>query len=198
LEIVSTGATRQPGTKIERRREPVYNAFESVFLFLQGDDAPAKWRGEDLPTPVPENIAREIVWDLFEINFRFELFALDSRASTVSRTNEDRVDLVDQCFATKTSLFTDRTPQGNCGLVDDDWRERHHYLLAMFRLMATWEGKQPPIFRKLSEENEGTDLRKEQMKELEESIAQFYTQSFFDYFGRAALIPHCVAQPSYH
>ena len=195
LEMISTGATHRPGTKTEKRRQPVWDAFGLLIPMLQNNKHLSLWRGQELPMPPPENIIREIVWELFELNFRSELFALDSRASTIPCTNEDRVDLVNQCFVPTTGLYFIQIPEGNHGLVDDNWRSRRHYLLAMFRLMVAWEGRKPQIFGRLSG-GDAADLGKEQMKEFEESIAQFYTQTFFDYFGRAALIPHCIAEPS--
>ncbi|KAF9001257.1 hypothetical protein BDZ89DRAFT_920731, partial [Hymenopellis radicata] len=39
--------------------------------------APVSWRDQPLPNPPPENVISEIFWELFEINFRYELVALD-------------------------------------------------------------------------------------------------------------------------
>ncbi|KAF9010863.1 hypothetical protein BDZ89DRAFT_964361, partial [Hymenopellis radicata] len=39
--------------------------------------APVLWRDQPLPNPLPENVISEIFWELFEINFRYELVALD-------------------------------------------------------------------------------------------------------------------------
>ncbi|KAF9006279.1 hypothetical protein BDZ89DRAFT_930163, partial [Hymenopellis radicata] len=35
------------------------------------------WRDQPLPDPLPQNVISEIFWELFEINFRYELVALD-------------------------------------------------------------------------------------------------------------------------
>ncbi|KAF9019585.1 hypothetical protein BDZ89DRAFT_924924, partial [Hymenopellis radicata] len=35
------------------------------------------WRDQPLPNPLPEHVISEIFWELFEINFRYELVALD-------------------------------------------------------------------------------------------------------------------------
>ncbi|KAF9013029.1 hypothetical protein BDZ89DRAFT_935192, partial [Hymenopellis radicata] len=48
----------------------------STAYFFMGT-ATVLWRDQPLPNPLPENVILEIFWELFEINFRYELVALD-------------------------------------------------------------------------------------------------------------------------
>ena len=59
------------------------------------------WRDQLLlPGNVPEQrIGQEILWELYELNFRFELLALDEQASQSVTSKMDRQDDVLACFA---------------------------------------------------------------------------------------------------
>ena len=145
LEVASSDAQRQPGTKTNQRREPIYHAFGSLLKTATSANFVSRWRDKKLPVPLPESIVQEVLWELFELNFRSELFALDSRASTTHRDNLERADLVNSCFSESTGLYDIAIPEGNCGLVSDDWRERRHFLMVMVHIMSLWEWKKPVL-----------------------------------------------------
>jgi hypothetical protein len=142
-------------------------------------------------------VVQEILWELYELNFRFEFLALDRRANNSPMANQQselnsRQDDLMACFMPSKSndltFFVTEIPERNGGLAADSWHERLAYLLAMHKVMTTWDGTKPEGF---GLGNRGINSFTEKSVELlEEAIATFYTQSFFDYFGRAATVPH--------
>jgi len=78
----------------------------------------------------------------------------------------------------------------NIGLVANDWRERVSFVSALVNMMSCWKGSKPEVFKywlhRAEELSEGLAL------ELEHEAAHFYMQTFYNYFGCARLIPHCV------
>lgn len=140
---------------------------------------------------------QEVLWELYELNWRFELLALDSRANEPGSPVSEDQSLVRQqdimaCFVPsstgdQTFLVTE-IPSSNGGLAADDWRERAKYLIAMYRVMSTWNGVKPAHFDFGSQPLQ--NLSEDAVSLLEGAIAEFYTQEFFNYFGRAATVPH--------
>jgi hypothetical protein len=151
------------------------------------------WNNQEVKT-VMDAVKEEILWELSELNFRFELFALDSRASTVKG---DRQALVAACFAgcTSGSLLVTDLATANCGLADVDWEKRSTYLHALKRVMMSWPSA-PSILQ--LEKFRWSD---KDIDELEEHVCHFYVDSFYNHFRWAPIIPqhlsHTVAQYHY-
>ncbi|KAJ6607490.1 hypothetical protein B0H10DRAFT_2227794 [Mycena sp. CBHHK59/15] len=125
--------------------------------------------------------AKEILWDIAEMNFRYELLALDARASGIDRPEECR-----QCFADAVLLGLD-IGLSKRGLAAVASAERHPYLLQLARLMCDWRcGPRPDI---IAEAGQRTTWTMEAVAALEDVDAGYYAQSFYDLFGRAAVIP---------
>ena len=94
------------------------------------------WNNQTVET-LTDALKEQVLWELAELNFRFELLALDSRANG---DRCERQNLVAECFpgcTTATLLVTDLS-MANHGLADENWEERAHYLQALKRLMKTW------------------------------------------------------------
>jgi hypothetical protein len=153
---------------------------------LVSTDGQLEWNGKTLETP--SDLEREeILWELAELNFRFELQALDARA-TAAESRSDRQLLVTACFpygesGTATLLVAD-LGAANHGLASQNWEEKAPYLQALRQLMATWRGEIPPIIR-----TEKYRWSKQEIEDLEIAIANFYVRSFFNYFHRAPVVP---------
>ncbi|KAK6988493.1 hypothetical protein R3P38DRAFT_3332029 [Favolaschia claudopus] len=144
----------------------------------------------DFPVP-PEHAremrlhtAQEFLWEIAEINFRYEFLSLDVRASKLYRPDECR-----RCFAGDGLLPTDFC-EGQRGLGAREPEDRLPYLLSMAHLMSSWsvpcqrpEGINTANARPMEEWN-GHDVR-----QLERRVARYYTQSFYELFGRAAVVP---------
>ncbi|KAJ7035893.1 hypothetical protein C8F04DRAFT_1258526 [Mycena alexandri] len=132
--------------------------------------------------PIPVNRAREILWGIAESNFRFEFLALDCRASGMVRPDDCR-----KCFAGDTVMAMP-LEEGKRGLAALTSAERHKYFLRIAKLMEAWIPRPGGVIMQANAaaEQEWDRFKRE---ELETEVGRHYTQTFFDYFGRAAVIP---------
>jgi len=153
-------------------------------LFSETEVGQLSWNGK-----VVENVSNlereEILWELAELNFRFELLVLDSCAS--SNVDDDRYKLVGECFpgcASGISLLVADLGAANHGLASTNWEERSQYLMALKRRMMTWRGDIPLIILV-----EKYKWKEQDIRDLEDAITSFYTQSFYRFFRRAAIVP---------
>ncbi|KAJ7023086.1 hypothetical protein C8F04DRAFT_1271722 [Mycena alexandri] len=145
-------------------------------------------RIEGFPVPdqsVPQftlNETREIIWEVAEIGFRFEFCALDRRAS-----GKERVSAVKDCFA--GHMFVGIPLHlGKQGWAATALEERHRYVARTARLMLDWITKspQPSILQRIVDHRPWSSAH---MQELETAVCRYYTQAFWEHFGRAAVLP---------
>ncbi|KAK7046956.1 hypothetical protein R3P38DRAFT_92560 [Favolaschia claudopus] len=124
--------------------------------------------------------AREIIWSVAEMNFRFELLSLDRRASGLSRGGACRA----RCFPSP-QLLDIPLDDSKRGFASSVMQDRHPYTLRLARLMLDWKGV-PRVICELAQQSEcSTD----DMVRLEEAVPRFYCQQFYEHFGRAAVVP---------
>ncbi|KAK7059992.1 hypothetical protein R3P38DRAFT_3168445 [Favolaschia claudopus] len=123
--------------------------------------------------------AREIIWSVAEMGFRFELLSLDHRASGLNRGVACRA-----CFPSPRLL---EIPLDNSkrGFASSTVQDRHPYSLRLARLMLDWKDV-PRAIRELAQQSEWSA---EDMSTLEEAVTGFYCQQFYEHFGRAAVVP---------
>ncbi|KAF8057832.1 hypothetical protein FPV67DRAFT_557001 [Lyophyllum atratum] len=146
---------------------------------------PVAWEGKAFESLGDQDF-EEILWELAELNFRQELLALDCRVYSPPDDlshSRSRQALVTACFPSG-QLLVAALPEANHGIASYDSKERCRYLLGLQRLMRDWPGKKPDIFSV-----DQIKWREGDIDELEERIAQFYTQTFFNHFRRAPVIP---------
>lgn len=135
-----------------------------------------------------DNEYEEILWELTELNFRFELLALDALL-TSGASDFDRQQMVENCFSGHSgSLMVVQLSSSNCGLGDESWEARAPFYHALRRLMASW-AKSPVSFQ-----TEKLRWKRGEMEVLERDIATFYTQSFFNFFHRAPIVPRRLSR----
>ena len=156
---------------------------------------PLVWQDKEYPPGVlpPEGVVREILWELYELNFIHELVSLDRRACAeldLSDTAQllDRQTKISRCFPIESFQHVS-IPSRNCGLAAENLSERFHFIIALFVVMKSWRGDQPKIFE-ASEENVRNFSGQTALSSFENLVAKYYCQQFFNYFGRAAQIPH--------
>jgi hypothetical protein len=173
-------------SNLVRRHEEVKAIFAGTLDELQIDLHVPPF--SHFPT-VPVDEAQRILWELTELNFRFELLALDKRASSLSshRDDDERQAMVLKCFDMPSLVVAD-VQRANFGLQAHDWRERLPFLLALRALMRDWDGLKPTpiLLPDLASHDTYTEL---DVHQLEDGIARFYTQSFYRLFGRATVVP---------
>ncbi|KAJ7681686.1 hypothetical protein B0H17DRAFT_1333643 [Mycena rosella] len=114
--------------------------------------------------PISTHRAQEIVWEVAEANFRFELLSLDHQATCREWPYTAR-----QCFA-GGGLMDLPLRLSKEGLAAASPGERHPYILQMARIMTDWEPRTPDIM----------------------GVTAHYTQRFFTVFGRAPVILMCL------
>jgi hypothetical protein len=158
-----------------------------------GSMGPIVWQGREYTAGVlpPENVVREILWELYEVNFIHELQSLDRRACQnldLSNPNQlfDRQIEISQCFHTSSFRHVP-IPSENIGLADNDFDKRFRFVTGLVFVMNSWKGDKPAI---LAGDLSKVELSPSAAMELEKVVAKYYCQQFFNYFGRAAQVPH--------
>ena len=152
------------------------------------------WQDKVYPLGVlpPEDVVREILWELYELNFIHELQSLD-RLAYADLDLSDTAQLVERqmkisrCFPIN-SFRRVTIPSENCGLAADDLGERFRFVIELLHVVKSWRGDQPALFD-ISMDNLRNSTNQTRML-MEKTIAKYYCQQFFNYFGRAAQIPH--------
>ncbi|KAJ7897961.1 hypothetical protein B0H14DRAFT_2557474 [Mycena olivaceomarginata] len=135
--------------------------------------------------PLHVHRTKELLWELVEINFRYKFLALDAHASGLDRPNECR-----RCFAGEGLIGMDFR-ESQRGLAAHEAMDRLLYLLCMVGLMCDWS---VPCERpkQIDTAKGRTEWVAGSVRHLEQKVAQYYTQSFYGLFGRAAVVPMCL------
>ena len=182
--------SREPN--LVRQREQVKAIFANALDELNIELCPPP---SDYCPTVPVDEAQATLWELTELNFRFELLALDAHASGLSSNQDEheRQAMVLRCFNVPSLIVVD-AQRPNVGLQAHDWRERLPFLLALRALMRDWDGLKPTPL--LQPDLASHDMYTEaEVQQLEHHVARFYTQTFYRLFGRAAVIPTQLPVP---
>ena len=161
---------------------------------------PVTWQDKNYPPGVlpADHVVRGILWELYELNFAYEFLSLDRRACSILDTTSDdlqlmqRQALVSKCFPVDPFL-SGLLPDRNCGLAANDIDERIPFILCFVQVMQSWKGNKPPIFNLAAQPYQ--KIPESQASALEEVATKYYCQQFFNYFGRAALVPHRLFMP---
>ncbi|KAJ7496266.1 hypothetical protein B0H11DRAFT_1910025 [Mycena galericulata] len=141
------------------------------------------------PPPVNTNpgysipVAQQIIWELAEVNFRWELLSLDKRASGRTRPHE-----VKMCFA-GGMLLEVLLELGKRGLAASALEERHRYHVRLATLMLDWKVQSRRPSSIVPSITQRASWSPQDMADLEWAVARYYTQSFFELFGRPAVLP---------
>jgi hypothetical protein len=140
------------------------------------------------PPPIDDIEARAILWRLSELNFRFELLALNKRAGPAGRDAFECDQAVRNALHL-TSLQAVDMDMSNKSFRSGHWQSCLPSLLQLASLMRDWSGDIPLPIQHEKPFGEYTEL---DTGVLENAVARFYTDTFFIFFGRAAVIPTCL------
>ncbi|KAJ7111275.1 hypothetical protein C8R44DRAFT_883097 [Mycena epipterygia] len=167
--------TQRRSSKLEDRIRPALEA--SNVTTIEGFPVPS----ELLPHFSLEQ-TREIVWRVVETSFRFEFCALDRRAS-----GKNRLDEVWACFAGHM-LVGAPLEMSKQGWAARTLEERHRYVRRTAWLMVDWttKSRRPDIIHHVRDHHKWSPT---DMEYLEAAVCRYYTQSFWEYFGHAAVLP---------
>ncbi|KAJ7028234.1 hypothetical protein C8F04DRAFT_1266136 [Mycena alexandri] len=125
---------------------------------------------------------REIIWEVAEAGFRFELCALDRKAS-----GKQRLAQVKDCFAGHMLIGTPLR-LAKLGWAAPTLEERHRYVARTAQLMVDWRTSSSPL-RILQRVVDRRPWSVSGMQELETAVCEYYTQAFWEHFGHAAVLP---------
>jgi hypothetical protein len=113
---------------------------------------PIVWQGKEYPPGVlpPDNVVREILWELYQMNFIHELLSLDRRACAdldLSNTTQllERQNTISQCFPISSFRHVS-IPSENDGLAADNLETRFGFITVLLLVMKSWKGDKPVIF----------------------------------------------------
>ena len=135
--------------------------------------------------PITADVAQEILWEISELNFRVELSALDHYASALPFDN--RRSSVLRCFAScPGNLYAVTFEEASAGLGALDIRHRAPYFQHLYSLMKDWKGHEragPALSQDIGMCTNG------ELGDFEKRVARYYTQTYYDFFGRACTLP---------
>ena len=182
------------GTKAARRRQESSELIMPGVTVRNALKGPIIWQSKEISSGVlpPDDVVRQILWELYEVNFIHELQSLDHRAcADLDLLNPtqvfERQILISQCFST-SSFRPVPIPPEHLGLAADDLDEWHQFITVLALVMQSWKGEKPVILSAPLD-----NIRKftqQAVMQFETVVAKYYCQQFFNYFGRAAQIPH--------
>jgi hypothetical protein len=186
----NNGGRSSESTKSSKHRQNAQDFLQNCLNAAEGvelvsSDGQLEWNGKAVESP--DDMEREeILWELAELNFRFELCALDSRATTADPGS--RQELIAACFPGgrdgTASLLVADLGAANHGLASENWEEKAPYLQALRKVVATWRGEIPRIIQ-----TEKYHWAKQEIQDLENVVASFYVLSFYNHFHRAPVLP---------
>jgi hypothetical protein len=199
-DLLSTDLSSLSGlsdTKAMKRRQHILNILTPRSLSDPGVKPrstvgePFFWKSRSyLPGALPaEHVVRQILWELYELNFTYEFISLDRRACESLDLLDngkllERESLISKCFVIDT-FKSAPLPNLNRGLAADNFRERLPYLQQMILVMKSWRGMKPPEFYRAD-----PPPVDQQAEDLEKIVSKYYCQEFYRYFGRAAQVLH--------
>ncbi|SJL17030.1 uncharacterized protein ARMOST_20571 [Armillaria ostoyae] len=154
----------------------------------------------DFDLPIEKKEALELVWEICELNFRFELLSLDVRAaarSLRSQATGDEYFQADSTFRIERQTkvrwcFPDAFPspqsaRANYGISSTHWSRRFKKLKYLRKLMEGWAN--PPRREVMAIRPEALEKESRVSVEWEQGLVQHYVQTFYDHFGRPAILP---------
>ncbi len=146
--------------------------------------------------PFDVHHGRQLIWELCELNFRYELLALDSRVAQepatlleVSATTSAISDFASDRQNAILAVFPGGSLIPSAGGLDDgfggEWTKRREHFRKLRELMRGWVVPLPGACHGLL----GMTASEGSLK-VERALAAHYVQTFFDFFGRPPVLPY--------
>ncbi|KAI0356349.1 hypothetical protein OH77DRAFT_1495659 [Trametes cingulata] len=190
------GPKRTHGDVTTRTGQQRYEAIKKVFSgaldmkdFYEGEGA-VSWFSHRLDH-LDVSLCPLILWELFELGFRYELRALDRTLVYVDPTQPVQQFVRERLLA---GVFHDydlhavrEIPQGPVGLAAVVPQARVRCLEALRRVVIRWP-LCPEIICRVP--RIATNMSVDEIETLERALASFYVHTFYTYAGRAPLVPH--------
>ncbi|KAK0460354.1 hypothetical protein IW261DRAFT_1577666 [Armillaria novae-zelandiae] len=155
---------------------------------------------EESKEPFNPRRGQELVWQLCELNFRFELLVLDTCVAScppptdgqnpedaVANFRMERQNLISGIFP-EDSLSSISVTRVNDGLGSTDWSCQYQRLRVLREVMKGWNTPIPFEVKGFM----GPTTESDSTLSVEKAIAKHYAQTFYDTFGRAPILPHRI------
>ena len=198
LEVALTGSKGQGSAK--SRKLAVLEIFSEVATALTqwcsfAPNGEVEWRGKYIPTASlsnpPPRLIKAILWEIYEIGWRYELCALDQvlNPHLWAECRAERLSFLHAIFPGSAGLvlWSESLPStpGDLGLTDSH-SDNERVLRSFCLLLSTWPNAHPSFtYIRLGEGSKHI-----QAYEVMSRACHFYVQTFFDHFSRPPLLPH--------
>ncbi|KAI0691927.1 hypothetical protein C8T65DRAFT_711460 [Cerioporus squamosus] len=188
-----TGRTELDPSKLNTRCwEEIKKVFGTVFQEADLDSNqsdPVWWCGHRFRAVDPE-LCPKIIWEMFDLGFRYELLALD-RLFVPSRKDlhgeRKRVDMLAAIFPGHHLFSIPELPDAGVGLSARVPHHRVPYLEAFRRVVSRW----PSCPTSLHDSTPfATTMSNEEIIAREKVLVKYYVDTFFAQSGRAPIVPH--------
>ena len=204
---------------VRAKRQEMLSSVKDVLFGGHDDLAPVQevqqlmWRKVPVQTENGilrfDHIEKEILWELYEINFRCDLMMLDSKLAPSkwltsidgSRDALDRLMQICLCFVggdtLEFTLLPPAIPAGNVGIAAENMSDCRPYLVALARLMLDWDISVDAIgdIQKFFDEEGKNQFSDIKVYRLSHAVADVYCAGVYMVLGRAAITPHRMNKP---
>lgn len=152
------------------------------------------WHGRRF-TEVSEEVGTLVLWEAFELGFRYELLGMDRYLCPLHSRPEEarREEFLGQMFPSQSLYTVPGLPsRDSFGLFALLPRRRLNSLNALREVLVRWPScprsivDAPPLQGSMSDGD---------IEAREYLLAQFYCSAFFELAGRAPIVPHYVPPP---
>ncbi|KAL0573871.1 hypothetical protein V5O48_008073 [Marasmius crinis-equi] len=163
--------------------------------------APVEWRGQTLQPfvmpPVP--ITKEVLWELHEINFRYELIAVDrAYYRGLSSAAERQQEVLATIHHFNAQIVPDTLDAGKEGFASTDSNTRRRALHDLYVVMEGWVGSLGELPRRLSDSvikarldiAETSTISTQEFNDLEYALIFHYVSVCRKVLDRAPILPH--------
>ncbi|KAG1874422.1 hypothetical protein F4604DRAFT_1925300 [Suillus subluteus] len=138
----------------------------------------------------PSHLMRLILWELYELNFRYELLALDRVMARASweESQHNRRDLLYSIFPEEGGfvMWSSSLPDDDSGLWGRRIIDAFPYVDNFRKLLSCWEDSPPRLNAPL----DASAFDATTYFQVMQQACDFYVQCFFDHFGRPPVVPH--------
>ncbi|KAI0739109.1 hypothetical protein C8Q80DRAFT_231036 [Daedaleopsis nitida] len=168
-------------------------------------EGPVRWFDRLVSQP-DATIAPQIIWEMHDLAFRYELQALDRLLVPIYRGprgeqeggpvrgEQERDELLGRIFPSNHlhALTALPDPEHSLGLCDPSPERRVPALEALRQVLSRWQRCPDEIRRNVPIT---TSMTADEIISLEKSMATFYVHTFFKQSGRAPIVPHQFPVP---
>ncbi|KAG1784801.1 uncharacterized protein HD556DRAFT_1461353 [Suillus plorans] len=155
-----------------------------------------QWRGQKIEAATLENpphrLVQEIIYEICEQSFRYDLLELDERLARHMRRDREarkcRMDLLRGIFPQHSLTMWDKDfSTRNDGLNAESFQDALAFFEKFRQVLIAWEGA-PQDLKQPFTESMPEGEKWQRMKQC----ALFYVQSFYDNTGRPPVVPHML------